>query len=205
MTPIDASLFIDDSGWCTSVPRRACTNFDARPEGIQPSLLVVHNISLPPGEFGGDAIEALFANTLNCNAHPYFEQLRGLKVSAHFLIRRDGGILQFVSTEDRAWHAGTSEFQGRQRCNDFSIGIELEGSDAALFCDAQYESLFLLTRVLYEKYPLTHVVGHEHIAPGRKTDPGPGFDWQRFAVGWTQIDGNSLFSRKSKCVLGFPG
>ncbi len=177
----DPILTIDDDGWCRQLPHGDCTNFDARPEGVDISLLVIHNISLPPGEFGSRYIEDLFANRLNCDAHPYFDRLRGLKVSAHFLIRRDGSVLQFVSTRDRAWHAGLSNFNGRERCNDFSVGIELEGSDDAEFCDAQYRSLTHLSQALLERHPMTDVRGHEHIEPGRKTDPGPFFDWQRFS------------------------
>ncbi len=143
-------------------------------------MLIVHNISLPPGEFGGDYIEALFTNRLDCGAHPYFEQLRGLRVSAHFLIRRDGSLVQFVPTLARAWHAGISVFNGRERCNDFSIGIELEGSDFTDFCDAQYVSLAALTHALIARHPICAVRGHEHVAPGRKTDPGPYFQWRRF-------------------------
>jgi AmpD protein len=140
-------------------------------------LLVIHNISLPPGQFGGPFIADLFTNCLNCDADPYFEQLRAMRVSAHFLIRRDGQLMQFVSAEARAWHAGASSFQGRERCNDFSIGIELEGSDFVPFEQRQYDSLAALTCALQQRYPLKHVAGHEHIAPGRKTDPGPFFDW----------------------------
>ncbi len=180
MTSIDSPLLIDDAGWGSSLPRAPCLNFDARPADTPVSLLVLHNISLPLGDFGGSWIEDLFANTLDCDAHPYFNHLRGVKVSAHFLVRRDGRVVQFVSTNDRAWHAGVSEFRGRQRCNDFSVGIELEGSDFEKFCDTQYESLTLLTHSLVNKYPIADVVGHQHIAPDRKTDPGPCFDWQRF-------------------------
>ena len=143
-------------------------------------LLVIHNISLPPGEFGGDYVEALFTNTLDCRAHPYFSHLEGLRVSAHFLIRRDGRATQFVSTLDRAWHAGVSTFSDRERCNDFSIGIELEGDDHSPFCDVQYATLAALTQSLCVAHPLAHVTGHENIAPGRKTDPGPHFDWVRY-------------------------
>lgn len=174
------SLLIDPDGWCRAVRRADCTNFDARPPEALVDLLVIHNISLPPGEFGGGYIEDLFANRLDCDAHPYFDQLRGLRVSAHFLIRRDGEVLQFVSTLDRAWHAGLSSFAGRERCNDFSIGIELEGSDFTGFCDAQYRALADLTEALCRRHPLSAVRGHEHVAPGRKTDPGPHFDWARY-------------------------
>jgi N-acetyl-anhydromuramoyl-L-alanine amidase len=140
-------------------------------------LLVVHSISLPPGEFGGTYIADLFTNGLDCSAHPYFERLRETNVSAHFLIRRDGELVQFVSTDARAWHAGASTFGGRDRCNDFSIGVELEGCDQQPFEKAQYIVLALLTAALQARYLLTAVAGHEHVAPNRKTDPGPCFDW----------------------------
>lgn len=204
MSPIDVPLVVNDEGWCPSVQRSACTNFDVRPDGTDISLLVIHNISLPPGEFGGGYVEALFANTLDCDAHPYFDQLRGLRVSAHFLIRRDGSVVQFVSTLDRAWHAGLSEFQGRQRCNDFSIGIELEGSDFEAFCDAQYTSLSTLTQALAHRHPLTDVIGHEHIAPGRKTDPGPFFDWPRFFKEFSALSGDQFSPLKANLLLRFP-
>ncbi len=204
MNLTDVSLAVGPDGWCSAIPRALCTNFDARPEDAEISLLVIHNISLPPGEFGGGYIEALFANTLDCDAHPYFDQLRGLRVSAHFLIRRDGSAQQFVSTLDRAWHAGVSEFRGRQRCNDFSIGIELEGSDHAAYCDTQYETLAVLTWALSLRHPLTDVVGHEHIAPDRKTDPGPGFDWRRFSSEFSVLAGSELSHAKSSVLLRFP-
>lgn len=182
MTATDTgiSLPIDPDGWCRHLRRADCTNFDARPEGVEIDLLVIHNISLPPGEFGSLYIEDLFANRLDCDAHPYFDQLRGLRVSSHFLIRRDGLALQFVSTLNRAWHAGVSSFDGRERCNDFSVGIELEGSDFTGFCDAQYRTLAALAQALCVRHRISAVRGHEHIAPGRKTDPGPYFDWSRF-------------------------
>ena len=204
MNLTDVSLTVGPDGWCSAIPRALCTNFDARPEDAEISLLVIHNISLPPGEFGGGYIEALFANTLDCDAHPYFDQLRGLRVSSHFLIRRDGSAQQFVSTLDRAWHAGVSEFQGRQRCNDFSIGIELEGSDHETYCDAQYETLAVLTRALTLRHPLTDVVGHQHIAPDRKTDPGPCFDWRRFFTEFSAFAGSELSLAKSPVLLRFP-
>lgn len=152
-------------------------------------LLVVHSISLPPGAFGGDAIEQLFTNRLDWSAHPYFESIRGLRVSAHFLIRRDGELLQFVSCDRRAWHAGASTWQGRSDCNDFSIGVELEGLEGGRFEDAQYDRLAAVARSLARRYPLRGVVGHEHIAPGRKSDPGAGFEWWRLRdalrdLGW---------------------
>ncbi len=204
MTPTDASLAIGPDGWCAAIPHAACSNFDARPTDTEISLLVIHNISLPPGEFGGGCIEALFANTLDCDVHPYFDQLRGLRVSAHFLIRRDGRVIQFVSTLDRAWHAGVSAFGGRPRCNDFSIGIELEGADDAVFCDAQYDSLAVLTQVLASRHPLRDVAGHEHIAPGRKTDPGPCFDWARFRRQFHALSGKGLSDKKMQDLLRFP-
>lgn len=195
---------MNPDGWCREIARAPCTNFDARPLDAEISLLVIHNISLPPGQFGGDHIEALFANTLDCDAHPYFEQLRGLKVSAHFLVRRDGRALQFVATNQRAWHAGVSQFEGRERCNDFSIGIELEGSDDQSFTDAQYRTLVNLTQALTVHHPLSHVAGHEHIAPGRKTDPGPFFDWQRFRADFAALEKKSVSDVKCKQSLCFP-
>lgn len=171
---------VQDDGWCDGVLRMPSPNFDLRAAGTSIDLLVIHNISLPPGQFGGPYIADLFGNRLDCDAHPYFDQLRSLRVSAHFLIRRDGTVMQFVSADNRAWHAGASLFCGRERCNDFSIGIELEGSDFEPFEAAQYEALATLTQALRARYPLTDIAGHEHIAPGRKTDPGPFFDWQRY-------------------------
>ena len=175
-----SSVEIDAAGWCRQAEHRPSPNFDARSTGLPIDLLVIHNISLPPGEFGGSYIEALFCNQLDHAAHPFFEQLRNLRVSAHFLIRRDGQLLQFVSTNDRAWHAGASSFKGRERCNDFSIGIELEGTDFVPFAEAQYAVLAQLTAALWRRYGIADVAGHEHIAPGRKTDPGPFFDWARY-------------------------
>lgn len=142
-------------------------------------LIVIHAISLPPGEFGGDAIERLFTNTLDPALHPYYRQIYGLRVSAHFLIRRDGATVQFVSCERRAWHAGVSRWRERERCNDFSVGIELEGCDTLPFEAAQYERLATLIVAVEQRYPISHIVGHADIAPGRKTDPGPHFDWPR--------------------------
>jgi len=142
-------------------------------------LLVVHNISLPPRVYGGGAIEDLFLNRLDPDGHPYFASIRALRVSAHFLVRRDGELVQFVPCSKRAWHAGISSFQGRERCNDFSIGVELEGSDDDPFEAVQYEVLAGLVRTLRTRYPLAHLAGHSDIAPDRKTDPGPCFDWQR--------------------------
>lgn len=155
----------------------ASPNCDERPAGIPIELLVVHAISLPPGVFGGAAIDDLFLNRLDTTAHPYYAGLAGLRVSAHFLIRRDGACTQFVHCLKRAWHAGESHWRGRARCNDFSIGIELEGSDEVAFEDDQYDALARLTQALKSAYPIADIVGHSDIAPGRKTDPGPRFDW----------------------------
>jgi AmpD protein len=165
------------AGWWR--PARACRspNFDARPEGLPVTLAVLHSISLPPGQYGGDAVERLFTNRLDHAAHPFFEGLRGLQVSAHFFVRRDGRVLQFVSCEQRAWHAGASAWAGREQCNDYSIGIELEGLEGERFEATQYAALARLLRAVKRRYPIEAVVGHEHIAPGRKGDPGPGFDW----------------------------
>ena len=155
-------------------------NCDERPTGSAIALIVVHNISLPPGEFGGQGIVELFTNRLERKAHPYYARLAELKVSAHFLIRRDGEVIQFVPCEKRAWHAGASSWHGREHCNDFSIGIELEGGDDAPFEDAQYAVLAALTCAVKRRYPIADIVGHSDIAPGRKTDPGPHFDWARY-------------------------
>jgi len=171
---------VNHAGWLSGVRRIASPNCDARSPGTKIELLVIHNISLPPGDFSGEAVVQLFTNTLNTGAHPYFKQLEGLKVSAHFLIRRDGAIIQFVACTKRAWHAGVSSWQGRTACNDFSIGIELEGSDYVPFNDSQYTALTRLTRLLHRTYPIGAIAGHADIAPGRKTDPGPCFDWSRY-------------------------
>lgn len=162
-------------------------NYDTRVDDEAPYLLVIHNISLPPYVFGGPYIEQLFTNCLEVDRHPFFKEIAHLRVSAHFLIRRDGEIVQFVSADKRAWHAGVSQFEGREACNNFSIGIEMEGSDFEPFCDAQYQALAVLSKALRERYTLRAVRGHEHIAPVRKTDPGPFFDWQRYRreAGWS--------------------
>ena len=167
------------AGWWSGAQRCPSPNFGPRPEAQAPNLLIVHSISLPPGVYGGDEIERLFTNRLDWDAHPYFETIRGLEVSAHFLLRRDGTCLQFVSCDERAWHAGRSHWQGRDNCNDFSVGVELEGLEGGLFEPAQYRQLARLTRALAANYPIAEAVGHEHVAPGRKADPGPGFDWVR--------------------------
>ncbi len=173
------SLVITDDGLVKGVRYLPSPNHDERPPGTQIELLVIHNISLPPGEFGGSAIIELFTNRLDPAAHPYYATIADRRVSAHFLIRRDGETIQFVPCGNRAWHAGASEWRGRGRCNDFSIGIELEGSDETRFEDAQYEALAELILALRARYPVADMVGHSDIAPGRKTDPGPHFDWAR--------------------------
>lgn len=168
---------VDSARWCAS------PNFNERPGGKTPSLLVVHNISLPPGQFSGDAIERFFCNQLDPCAHPYFQTIAEMKVSSHLLIRRDGAVLQFVNLQDRAWHAGRSCFEGEDECNDFSVGIELEGTDHTPYADAQYDQLTALSALIMAAWPdITpeRVTGHSDIAPGRKTDPGPAFDWLRF-------------------------
>lgn len=168
---------LDDSAFVES------PNQSARPKGVDIELLVIHNISLPPGQFGTSCIAELFCNTLDCSQHPYFAQLKELKVSAHALIARDGSITQFVPFDRKAWHAGQSCFKGRENCNEFSIGIELEGTDFEPFDDYQYETLGALTGRLMQAYPgltVDRIVGHSDIAPGRKTDPGPYFDWERY-------------------------
>ena len=171
---------LNHNGWFSGVNRIASPNFYARPSGIEITLLIIHNISLPPGEFGGKGINQLFTNTINPMEHPYYGQLRGVQVSSHFLIRRNGEIIQYVSCRCRAWHAGLSNWQGQTRCNDFSIGIEMEGSDFIAFSDAQYRRLLYLTRHLMRTYRFEHIVGHSDVAPERKTDPGPYFDWHRY-------------------------
>ena len=161
-------------------------NQDERPDGIQPELIIIHGISLPPGEFGGPHIESLFTNCLDPEEHPYFREIDGLKVSSHLLIRRDGEVVQFVPFGRRAWHAGESRFRGRDCCNDFSIGIELEGTDEAPYSDEQYARLALVIRAIMAAYPdisTRRIAGHCDVSPGRKTDPGPAFDWLRLYDG----------------------
>ena len=164
-------------GWYRFARREPSPNFGPRPPDAAIYLIVLHSISLPPGVYGGGQVQALFTNQLNWDEHPYFKQIEGLKVSAHFYIQRTGDIWQFVSCDDRAWHAGTSQYRGRVNCNDDSIGIELEGLEGGNFEPAQYEALAALCPALGQRYPITHIAGHEHIAPGRKADPGPGLDW----------------------------
>lgn len=174
---------LDVNGWCEGVTHLQSPNFDARPDGAAIELIVIHNISLPPSQFGGDWIDDLFMNRLDPAAHPYFATIYTFEVSSHFLIKRDGSVKQYVSCLDRAWHAGASEWRGQTRCNDFAIGIELEGDDFSAFSDSQYKSLRQLTAVLLKQYPsINGVAGHSEIAPARKTDPGPHFDWPRYEV-----------------------
>lgn len=185
-----AALRIAADGWATecAVPDpagggvlcRPSPNCDERPGGTQIELLVIHAISLPPGEFGGSGIEDLFLNRLDVSQHPYYASVAHLRVSAHFLIRRNGALLQFVSCAMRAWHAGVSNWRGRSHCNDFSIGVELEGADDVLFAPAQYDTLLTLTESVQATYPIADIVGHSDIAPGRKTDPGVFFDWDAY-------------------------
>lgn len=173
---------VDPGGLIAGIPFIPSPNCDPRPSGAAVRLLVIHNISLPPGEFGGDGVIRLFTNRLEPHAHPCYRTLRDLKVSAHFLIRRGGQMVQFVPCQLRAWHAGVSSWRGVPACNDFSIGIELEGTDSLGFTVRQYRALNRLTRALRAAYPLEDIVGHSDIAPGRKTDPGPRFDWARYSA-----------------------
>ena len=170
---------LDAEGWLSGARRVASPNQDARPQGEVISLVVIHNISLPPGTFGGSGVEQLFSNCLNPDEHPYYAGIHNLRVSSHFFIRRDGELIQFVPCRQRAWHAGVSTWRGRERCNDFSIGVELEGTDEMAFTDAQYAVLNRLLEVLRAAYPITALAGHCDIAAGRKSDPGPCFDWRR--------------------------
>jgi len=176
---------LEPDGWFTNAHRVVSLNQDPRPLGVLIDLLVIHNISLPPGEYGGPWIEALFLNRLDPLAHPYFTAIASLRVSAHLLIRRDGRLVQFVSLLNRAWHAGCSSFEGRCNCNDFSVGIELEGSDHEPFTPAQYQVLNAVTGDIMRRFPgitPSRITGHSHIAPGRKTDPGPYFDWDQYRM-----------------------
>ncbi|MBV4365740.1 1,6-anhydro-N-acetylmuramyl-L-alanine amidase AmpD [Erwinia sp. BNK-24-b] len=183
------------AGWLTGVRRVPSPHFNQRPENEAPTLLVIHNISLPPGEFGGPWIDALFTGQLDADAHPYFAGIAHLQVSAHCLIRRDGEIVQYVPFHLRAWHAGVSRYQGREACNDFSIGIELEGTDVLPYTAEQYQALQTVTRLLIQHFPqiAENITGHSDIAPERKSDPGPAFDWKRF---WSGLDKESPVSQQ---------
>ena len=180
-------LSIDSAGFIHAAMQIASPNFDARPEA-DISMIVIHNISLPPNEYGGAGVAQLFTNSLNPDEHPYYAQIYTRNVSSHFFVRRDGELVQFVSCLQRAWHAGASLWQGRERCNDFSVGIELEGSDFEAFEAAQYQTLNNLIKVLKKTYSIQHIVGHSDIAPGRKTDPGPYFEWQKIAIQHNNIE-----------------
>ncbi len=187
MTPPDpAGLPLWQSGWYRFARREPSPNFGVRPAGAVVDLIVVHSISLPPGVYGGPEVQQLFGNQLDWQAHPYFKSLQGLQVSSHFYVRRDGQLWQFVSCDDRAWHAGQSRYRGRDNCNDDSVGIELEGIEGGPFEPAQYETLAGLCAAIAQRYPVQHIAGHEHIAPGRKHDPGSGFDWalMQRSLGW---------------------
>ncbi|MHB8949530.1 MAG: 1,6-anhydro-N-acetylmuramyl-L-alanine amidase AmpD [Rhodoferax sp.] len=174
-TPRDTPLW--RAGWYQFAAQVASPNFGPRPSSAEIDLVVLHCISLPPGQYGGDEVQRLFTNQLDWNAHPYFKSIEGMQVSSHFYIRRQGELQQFVSCDQRAWHAGPSSYRGRSNCNDNAIGIELEGVDDAPFDERQYETLVSLCAAILQSYPVTQVAGHQHIAPGRKTDPGSGFDW----------------------------
>lgn len=175
-----------DGGWYRFARHLRSPNFGPRPAGAVVDLIVLHSISLPPGQYGGDGVQRLFTNRLDWEAHPYFQSLRGATVSAHFYVRRHGELWQFVGCDDRAWHAGASHYRGRGNCNDDSIGVEFEGLEGGEFEAAQYETAVHLCAALAQRYPITHVAGHEHIAPGRKGDPGAGFEWGRLrrALAW---------------------
>lgn len=187
MTPPDSgSAQLWQEGWYRFARRQQSPNHGPRPAGAQVDLIVVHSISLPPGQYGGPQVQELFCNQLDWQAHPYYQTIRGLQVSAHFYIRRTGELWQFVSCEQRAWHAGQSRWRGRDNCNDDSVGIELEGIEGGPFEAGQYETLAGLCAAIAQHYPVRHIAGHEHVAPGRKQDPGAGFDWPALqrSLGW---------------------
>ena len=183
---LDRASALWQAGWSRFARRLDSPNFGPRPAGAAIDLIVIHSISLPPGDYAGDGVQRLFTNSLDWNAHPYHKSIEGLQVSSHFYVRRNGELWQFVSCDDRAWHAGASQYRGRANCNDDSIGVELEGLEGEPFEAAQYETLSDLCAALGQHYPVEHVAGHEHIAPGRKLDPGEGFDWAALqrALAW---------------------
>lgn len=185
MTPAEADK-LWDGGWYRFARQLPSPNFGPRPAGTAIDLVVVHSISLPPGIYGGDEVQRLFTNTLDWDAHPYFQSIRGMQVSAHFYIRRTGELWQFVDCDARAWHAGNSSWQGRPNCNDYSVGIELEGLEGETFEAAQYETLAGVCASIAQRYPIAHIAGHEHVAAGRKQDPGAGFAWPQLqrSLGW---------------------
>jgi N-acetyl-anhydromuramoyl-L-alanine amidase len=176
-----------DDGWWSGARHAPSPNCGERPADVAISLLVIHNISLPPGQFAGSYIEDFFLNRLDVAAHPYFAEIAGLEVSAHFLICRDGEVVQFVAGDRRAWHAGRSCWQGRENCNDWSLGVELEGCDDLAYSEAQYAALTTLIAALRARYPLTAIVGHQHVSPGRKSDPGAAFAWARLAAAFPDL------------------
>ncbi|WP_434358414.1 1,6-anhydro-N-acetylmuramyl-L-alanine amidase AmpD [Parasalinivibrio latis] len=178
-----SSFLVSHDHWLSPARRSPSPHFNTRPDINDISLLVIHNISLPPGQFGGTYVEDFFLGNLTSTAHPFFDEIRDVQVSSHLFIRRDGEVVQFVPFNGRAWHAGQSCFDGRENCNDYSIGIELEGTDTQAYTDGQYEALKGVTEALLKRYPAItpeRITGHEHIAPGRKTDPGSAFDWTRY-------------------------
>jgi N-acetyl-anhydromuramoyl-L-alanine amidase len=187
LSDLAESLRLDAEGYASGAKRIFSPNCDDRPEGASIDLLIIHNISLPPGEFGGPDVAALFTNSLNPARDSYYQTIQDLRVSAHFFVRRDGELIQFVSCLKRAWHAGLSNWRGRERCNDFSIGIELEGTDDLPFTDHQYHALGRVTLGLISSYPIKDVVGHSDVSPGRKTDPGNSFDWARYRALYSYI------------------
>jgi AmpD protein len=203
--PMAAAPFaLAADGWCRGAARYDSPHCDARPDGAAVELLLIHNVSLPAGRFGGPHVSDLFTGRLDYNADPSFRALRGLEVSAHFFVRRDGRVVQYVSGNDRAWHAGVSAFRGRPRCNEFSIGIEMEGSDVVAFTATQYVVLAALTAALQARYPLRNVCGHEHVAAGRKTDPGPCFDWDLYRKTLFEVSGGEGALVPTYRQLGFP-
>lgn len=186
MTPHDSETGLWQQGWYRFARKLPSPNHGVRPGATAIDMIVVHAISLPPGEYGGDHVQRFFTNRLDWDEHVWFDQIRDVEVSAHFYIRRHGELWQFVSCDDRAWHAGRSSYRGRDDCNDHSVGIELEGVEGETFESAQYETLASLCAVLAQQYPVIQIAGHEHISPGRKRDPGSGFDWARLqrTLGW---------------------
>jgi AmpD protein len=191
-------LRLDTAGLLKGARLIPSPNCDERPAGCAVELVIIHHISLPPGKFGGPGILEFFTNRLNPATHPYYATIAGMKVSAHFVVRRDGELIQFVPCGRRAWHAGESSWKGRNRCNDFSIGIELEGTDQAPFTDAQYGRLAALTGALQARYPIRDIVGHSDVAPGRKGDPGPRFDWARYRALVGKLSPRRAARRRSK-------
>lgn len=184
--PEERTSALWNGGWYRYAHRLASPNFGPRPPQARIDLIVLHSISLPPGQYGGDEVQRLFTNTLDWGAHPYFRGIEGMQVSSHFYIRRNGELWQFVSCDDRAWHAGESRYRGRDNCNDDSVGIELEGLEGDAFEQPQYQTLFGISAAIAQRYPIQHLAGHEHVAPGRKADPGARFDWKALhdGLGW---------------------